>query len=108
MSKIPKKEEDFLEEYTAIKFTWYQKMYFRIRRFFRLVKVAFHKPYMLKAILTTRCPQCGRWFSFPKIVEQNTRYHDEYSNYFCGCRYCEEENDRYWEDMWDDYYSKLL
>ena len=46
-------------------------MSYRIKRFFKLFKVALHKPYMLKAILTTRCPQCGRWLSFPKIIEQS-------------------------------------
>ena len=70
-------ELDFIEEYTPIKRTWYQRIYFainfEIQRFFRLFKVALHRPYMLKAILTGRCPQCGRYFSFPKITEQNTR-----------------------------------
>lgn len=108
MSKIPKNEVDFIEEYTAIKFTWYQRLYLKIRRLFILVKVAFHRPYMIKAILTTRCPQCGRYFSFPKIREQNTRYHDKYSNYFCGCKDCEEENDKYWKDMWSSYWSSVL
>ena len=81
---------------------------YKYKRFFKLCHVAFHKPYMLKATLTMRCPMCKRWFSFPKITEQNTRYENNYSNYFCGCKDCEEENDRYWDDMWKDYYSSLL
>lgn len=101
-------ELDFIEEYMPIKFTWHQRLYLKIKRIFRLLNVAFHRPYMVKAILTGRCPHCGRYFSFPKITEQNTRYHDEYSNYFCGCKDCEEENDMYWEDMWRDYWSSVL
>ena len=73
-----------------------------------LFNVVCHKPYMIKAILSTRCPQCGRWFSFPTIQRQRTMYQDRYANYFCGCKYCHEKNDRYWDDVWEDYYSSRL
>ena len=77
-------------------------------RIIELFKVAFYKPYMLRAILTARCPQCRRWFSFPIIRRQRTMYQDDYSNFFCGCKCCQEENDRYWDGMWEDYYSGRL
>ena len=105
MSKIPKNEEEFIEKYYDVKFTWYQKMCCGILRFITKVKVAFHRPYMIKAILTGRCPQCGKWFSFPTIQSQRTMYQDWYSNYFCGCKECQLENDGYWDDRWDEYYS---
>ncbi len=105
MSKIPKNEEDFLEECRTIKLTWYQELCFRIREFIKLVKVAVHRPYMIKAILTTRCPYCERWLSFPTIQRQRTMYQDDYRNYFCGCKHCHEKNDAYWDDIWEDYYG---
>ena len=55
-----------------------------------------------------RCPHGGRWFSFPTISQQRTEYQDKYSNYFCGCKYCREENASYWNDMWEEYYSSRL
>lgn len=77
-------------------------------KLFEKIKVAFNRPYMIKAILTTRCPRCRRLFSFPTIEHQNTKYQDKYSNYFCGCKECVEENDRYWDEMWEDYYKSIL
>lgn len=105
---IFKKEEELFEWNTGIKFTLYQKIRFNIMRFIELFKVACHRPNMIKAILSTRCPCCGRWFSFPTIQGQRTMYQDRYSNYFCGCKYCHEENNRYWDDMWEDYYRSRL
>ena len=63
---------------------------------------------MIKAILINRCPECGRWFSLPVIESQRTMYQDKYSNYFCGCKECREENNRYWDEMWEDYYKNIL
>lgn len=103
-----KKEEDFLEENFNISFTWYQIIGIKIMRFIELFKVACHRPYMIKSILSTRCPHCGRWFSFPIISQQRTEYQDKYANYFCGCKYCREENSNYWNDMWEEYYSSRL
>lgn len=100
--------EEFITKNYNIKFTWYQKVELNIIRFIELFNVACHRPYMIKAILSTRCPQCGRWLSFPTIQGQRTMYQDRYANYFCGCKYCHEENDRYWNDMWEDYYSSRL
>lgn len=97
--------EELFEWNTGMKFTWYQKVELKIMRFIELLKVALHRPYMIKAIFSTRCPRCGKWFSFPTIKEQGTMYQDKYANYFCGCKYCHEENDRYWDAMWEDYYS---
>ena len=100
MMQVSKKEEDLFEWSTSTKFTRYPKLYFNITRFIELFRVACHRPYMIKAILSTRCPQCGRWLSFPTIQGQRTMYQNRYANYFCGCKYCHEENDRYWDDMW--------
>ena len=100
--------KEFITKNYNIKFTWYQKGELNIIRFIELFKVACHRPYMIKAILSTRCPHCGRWFSFPIIRGQRTMYQNRYANYFCGCKYCHEENDRYWDEMWEDYYSSRL
>lgn len=103
-----KKEENFLEENFNISFTWYQIIEIKVMRLIELFKVACHRPYMIKSILSTRCPHCGRLFSFPTISQQRTEYQDKYSNYFCGCKYCRKENASYWNDMWEDYYSSRL
>lgn len=100
---IDKIEKDF-----DIKITWYQKLHMRIIYKLYCLDTAIHRPYMIKAILTTRCPHCGRWFSFPKIEPQRTLYQDKYDNYFCGCKECQEENVTMWDSMWEDYYSSIL
>lgn len=51
------------------------------------------------------CPQCGRWFRRVRTARQNTAYHEDEKNFFTGCRTCEEENDRYWAEMWNEYYG---
>ena len=51
------------------------------------------------------CPQCGRWFRRVRTARQNTAYVDDKLNFFTGCRACEEENDRNWTEMWNEYYG---
>lgn len=107
MNKAFRKKNIPIED-ISIKVTWFNKLCFRVRRFIKLIKVAFHFPYMIKAVLTTKCPHCGHWLSFPIIREQNTRYQNDFSNYFCGCKYCREINDENWESIWEDYYRSVL
>lgn len=81
---------------------------FSIIEFRHKCRVAVKRPYMLKAVLIHRCPRCNAWFKHTRIERQATQYDDDLSNWFCGCRYCREENDAYWESMWEDFYSSRL
>lgn len=47
------------------------------------------------------CPACGRWFNRIETYRQHTNYVDDELNFFTGCKLCSEENDLYWEAMWD-------
>lgn len=67
-----------------------------------------HMPNMLKWILTTRCPSCGKYLRFPKIRLQNTAYEREWSNYDLSCIDCYQEYEEYWAERWNDYYSSCL
>jgi hypothetical protein len=99
---------NFLEVFSPIRLKAHQKLVLRMMFCKEIINVALHRPYMIKAIMTTKCPACGRWFTFPKIVSQRTAYHDEYSNYFCGCKECVKENDVYWKERWEEYYSSIF
>jgi len=51
------------------------------------------------------CWHCGRWFVYPKRRRMSSDYSDEESNYCTECSDCNEQTERYWENMWDDYNS---
>lgn len=86
------------------KITRWQLLLFHIKIIKGKMRAAIHRPFMIKAILTTRCPQCGHLFRFPRIYRQNTAYVNEDDNYFCGCKVCQKENERYWDEMWKQIY----
>lgn len=53
------------------------------------------------------CPCC---MAFSKTIErarQSTMYADDTMNWFTGCTDCHEENERYWRERWDEYYSGI-
>lgn len=52
------------------------------------------------------CEQCGAQDA--KRRRQNTQYCDDDRNYATLCPDCQLENDRYWADMWADYYANCL
>jgi len=55
------------------------------------------------------CPYCkGCLFKYPKTVRLNTMYEDEKSNYFTGCDAIIDEINKYYDELWDDYYSSRL
>jgi hypothetical protein len=50
-------------------------------------------------------PQCnskGMWY------RQRTMYNNDNANWACYCAQHRIENDDYWDEMWNDYYSGLL
>jgi len=68
----------------------------------RKIRIVSHRHNMLKYILTTRCPHCGKFFKFPNISAQGTIYPDEFDNYTLCCKTCKIEEDAYWDAMWED------
>lgn len=41
-------------------------------------------------------------------TRQNTNYCDDASNYAVLCEECQKEADKYWYDMWQEYWSSVL
>lgn len=54
------------------------------------------------------CPQCKRWFVYPKRRRMDTAYVDEESNYCYVCAACYVSIQEYWDEQWRNYYSGLL
>ena len=69
-----------------LRLRWYQKIYKFIKKIFGYCEV-------------------HGWFMYPKKFRINTTYENDNLNYMVGCKFCKEENDSYWNSMWEDYYS---
>ena len=44
---------------------------------------------------------------YPKTVRLNTMYANEKDNYFTDCDIAMYEIDKYYDELWDDYYNSL-
>lgn len=54
------------------------------------------------------CPWCERWFRWSvKTERRHTQYCEESSNWLTACKECREEDDAYYDDLWDQYYSSI-
>ena len=54
------------------------------------------------------CPCCNRYFKYPiKTMRRNTQYCDEASNWLTACKDCHEEDEAYFDDLWNQYYSSI-
>ena len=51
--------------------------------------------------LFTRCDRCQDFGA--EKYRQNTSYVDDEQNFITLCPFCKEENDEYWNDMWEEY-----
>ncbi len=49
------------------------------------------------------CDKCEKLFKYPRIYAQNTAYTEDHMNYVCLCSGCRDENDKYWEEMWEEH-----
>jgi len=54
------------------------------------------------------CQHCQNKRKSVRKTRQNTKYVNEESNFVTLCYTCRKENDDYWEDMWNDYYSGCM
>ena len=50
-----------------------------------------------------KCEHCGSKNAEKR--RQRTAYADDEKNWRTLCPKCQEENDEYWNEMWDDYYG---
>lgn len=53
------------------------------------------------------CPCCGKWFRRVRTERRITRYIDDESNWLTACRECQDHDDEYWSDMWEQYYGSI-
>ena len=54
------------------------------------------------------CPCCERYFKYlVKTERRHTQYCEEASNWLTACKECHEEDDAYFDDLWNQYYSSI-
>ena len=59
-------------------------------------------------VLLGYCPHCGRYFRYPVTTERrNSQYVDEAVNWLTACDECHFEDNLYFEDLWNTYYSSI-
>jgi hypothetical protein len=56
--------------------------------------------------LFSRCNRCN--CRGAETYHQNTSYYKYEMNIVTLCPKCQEENDEYWKERWDEYYSDRL
>ena len=50
------------------------------------------------------CPQCRKYFKYPKRRRTNASYENEEDNYTYECKKCWERTMEYFDNMWEDFY----
>ncbi len=63
---------------------------------------------ILTRIYGPKCPCCERRSKSIESRRRNTRYVDDDLNFITSCDDCFREDDRYWKEQWDDYWSSVL
>ena len=59
-------------------------------------------------VLFGYCPHCERWFRWSvKTQRRHTQYCEEASNWLTACKDCHYEDDEYFDDLWEQYYSSI-
>lgn len=53
-----------------------------------------------------KCWRCGEMNASRN--RQQTAYVDDESNFAVFCPTCQDETDKYWQEMWTDYYNSVL
>jgi cytochrome c553 len=54
------------------------------------------------------CPCCERYFRWHvKTQRRNTAYCDETQNWLTACKACHKEDEEYFADLWEQYYSSI-
>ena len=54
------------------------------------------------------CPCCERYFRWRITTQRrNTQYVEESANWLTACKDCHNEDDAYFDDLWQSYYSSI-
>ncbi len=48
------------------------------------------------------CPECGRWFTFPRYRREITLYEHDNDNFLYSCKRCYKERDEKWEGLFKE------
>lgn len=54
------------------------------------------------------CPHCNGFSFSIRKRHRGTAYTDSHRNYIILCANCHEEELKYWEEQWKDYYSDVI
>ena len=54
------------------------------------------------------CPCCEKYFRFStKTKRRSSAYVEEADNWLTACKECQDMDDAYFADLWDQYYSSI-
>jgi len=65
------------------------------------IQKAFHKT-------LGKCPNCNKYFTYPRKRRMNTAYAQYESNFEVCCLNCHNSHEEFWEEMWKEYYAGKL
>lgn len=70
------------------------------------------KKYKIKVPLWKKilgyCPWCCRYFRYGvRFHRRHTSYVDERNNWMTACSECRYNDDEYYDDLWNQYYSSI-
>lgn len=55
-----------------------------------------------------KCPCCGEIKEDVKRRRRNTAYVNDENNFLTACRECQDRDDEYYAERWEEYYSGRL
>jgi hypothetical protein len=79
----------------------YTKQYKAVKKKYKTYRTIFQK-------LFGYCPCCERYFRWQvKTQRRNTAYCDESQNWLTACNECQRQDEEYFADLWEQYYSSI-
>jgi DNA-directed RNA polymerase subunit M/transcription elongation factor TFIIS len=54
------------------------------------------------------CPKCGRVSITVERRRTRNAYVDDERNFLVSCAKCYDEDDAYWKEQWEDFYSNCM
>jgi cytochrome c553 len=85
-----------------------RREYFECNKKYRAAKRKYQQHRNIFKKLLGYCPCCNRYLRYPVTTERrNTAYVEEASNWLTACNNCHDEDEAYFADLWDQYYSSI-
>lgn len=76
---------------------------------YKTAKQKYKQPRTIFQIIFGYCPCCERYFrACVKTQRRASAYCEESDNWLTACKVCHEQDDAYFDDLWDQFYSGLL